>query len=82
MNVDRFRLELDFYESTFANWTRFVMETCGKPVNPIRLALGENSSLWLVYQVPDGGNALKCNDGKMVRILKMGLATEQTELRH
>ncbi len=82
MNADRFRQDLDAYEHTLAQWTKFVVSTSGKPVIPNRLSLEDDGGLWLVYEVPDGGDAIKCKGGKIVRILQLGLANEAAEARH
>jgi len=68
-----FRAQLDPYEETLAQWVSFSSRTCGKVFMPNGIEQKEDGSCWLIYLVGDNEQAIKCRDGKFVRLLKLGL---------
>lgn len=80
MIATRFRSDLDFYETTLAEWTKFTVKTCRKFLRPNRIGLEENDTLSLLYEVGDGARPIKCRSGKVVRFLRLdfGSPAERT----
>lgn len=68
-----FRAQLNSYEETLAQWVKFSSRTCGNVFMPNGLEQEEDGSWWLIYTVGDYEPAIKCRDGKFVRLLKLGL---------
>lgn len=69
-----FRAQLDPYEETLAQWVKFSSRTCGSVFMPNGIERKEDGSCWLIYLVGDNEQAIKCKDGKIVRLLKFELS--------
>ncbi len=81
MTTRQFRAELDVYESTLVHWVKFTVSICRMSPAPNRLEVECGGKLWLLYQVPDG-EPIKCVDGDIVRILKLGFDDSEGRTVH
>lgn len=69
-----FRPEPSCYEEILNQWAKFSYKSCNKIYIPNCLESGEDGNLWLLHRVRDVDEAILCNDGKAVRILKLGFS--------
>lgn len=71
MSNDRFRGELNAYETIQSQWVTFVVRACDVQAGPNRIERDDDGSLWLFHEVGDLCAPIAIRDGRMVRILKL-----------
>ena len=77
-----FRREFDGYEALLASWTAFTVGQCGGSYAPNDLAVTDDGGVELIHVVADGGEAIHCPSGNIVRCLRLGIARIPGEKPH